>query len=892
MPISPNALTGPEIYASLEGRPPQIGPSPEPFGHKIRRLAGAAASGAADNADAAGVAVGLGIQKAAEAIAPYAEPRDIAESAASAADWVKTRLEPAFRAPDFRPPPPTGPTPEQTVTAQSKYRNNAEDTHKDSLAFPQEAPSPLRPHDFRRPVGELVFPSDTAHHIPSASQASEQARRNRTNFAAESLGAGRLRFPEAQQPQGADSMDRLAGRSAENGFSFSPYPDPPGGRTAAGPRQIARKSVDEMVGEADSERDASMAALAQEMGLDPNNRINDRDVRASAAIRARAPAPPAEDKLFFPMAPGQAESEADASAARRIGMLTSGMRAIKERREADAAAEKLRADAEQARASQKQAAAAKAAKEESARKAKEAQEASARKASERQAALDARAAREEEGRRAEEQRRRAPIGDLAGVPISPLERAGADVNISGRYSGPLGSRMAPRALSERDIRDITGGVALDFAELAPDENGDVVDVNYGMLADKMGLPADMPEDERAERAKVFLGDQLSRSQNSSVKRNQDGSYFAPSPEARGRYGQRALVVEASKIKERWPRNQSGGQEHFAELDDAVANGDSRKIGEIRRRLYDEQNAAAAAFIRDRGRAMNITRNITDPRVAPGALATALENARTPEDVAMALREFGLHGVAEPIDARAAAAGEARLARENEAQQEELNRQLKREELGTQETIAGMNAAAAGAELGRKDKLANRELDIDKQNADTNASEAANRAKALEEQARREQAREDAERAATTAKNMGAGDYRQNERKLAVDRLMDPEGQVSPDAAIDIYLRNINQASEKPGGNQAVLTREDALFDILRHAVVDRNMGVGNGDAILQNGNLRNLAVSAARLVAEQGRGMFGMSRDAFLVELQKKTGIAANSALAQMLAREALPQKR
>jgi hypothetical protein len=354
---------------------------------------------------------------------------------------------------------------------------------------------------------------------------------------------------------------------------------------------------------------------------------------------------------------------------------------------------------------------------------------------------------------AENTRRHSPMAGMGGVMISPAERMTADTNISGRYSGPVGSRSAPMAMSPQDVLDVAdwegSPATADGAGFTPD---------YDILADKMGLPADMDPDERLEKAMVFWGDQISRSKNSDIREAQGGGfYFSPTEKAKERYKQAGLRADARSIKTTYPRNQSGGQEHIDALDAAVDNNRPEEIGEIRKKLYDDRNTATAAFIRDRGRMAQTTRNMTDPRLAPAALAESLKAATTPQQKAEVYRQFGRADLADQIETRLSAEGEAERGRLSTERMHRLDDATKNAQIqsGERVGIAGADASKAGtvAKAGQEEKeLGLKERQVVVQEKDQESEAEARRTRAAADAQEREEKKwgpGDAQEAAAT-----------------------------------------------------------------------------------------------------------------------------------------------
>lgn len=490
------------------------------------------------------------------------------------------------------PPPPRMATPAQAVGRAYEM------TRQRPPGIPE-----LQPHNFRR--DQLRFPK-TPEEIADA----EAAKRNERLLGLKP----QVDFPEEAPPrQGDDSMGRLFERSAANGFPVSAAPP---GTVGPGPRQITRPTLSGAAAEQEQARGEVMDALAAELGVGPGRTMDPVADQSERILRQKGmiASGPGVPQVDFPL---RGRPEEPGSGGRRLAALADTARTVREQAEAQ---ERSRALAEAAAAAKKQ---------------REIDEANA-----------AAAKAEQEAERlaaAEEQRKRAPVAGMGGVMIDPLERATADVDLDGRYRGPKGSRAAPFALSAQDLGDITGGAVQEFGDLGAQG----LEIDYGMLADKMGLPADMPADEREERAKVFLGDQVSRSKNNDVRQARGGgSYFTPSQEARDGYERRSMAVEAAKIKKTWP---TMSQEASAALDDAVAKGDRRAMGTIRRQLYDDQNQQAAAYIRDRNAARAVGANLRDPNIGLGMFHRSVGMAQNPQDQARVLRQFGMFGPAAGVD---------------------------------------------------------------------------------------------------------------------------------------------------------------------------------------------------------------------------------------------------
>jgi hypothetical protein len=574
-------------------------------------------------------------------------------------------------------------------------------------------------------------------------------------------------------------MDRLKERSAANGFPIS---DAPARGFALPGHEPKNFSVDGAIAEQAIGRDEAIAAMAQEMGVGPQNQFpSEIDEKIAAVRQASGKSPsPVDSQLVMPktiayppppgalidaglapqfpptpdeisarsarvasaaamprladgaVVPGLGTGVISPSASNRVATLARDARKAQEARSAEEAAAKLKADAT---AQQDRAKAETAAKAEAAAKEQE------------------RVAAEQE-----EQRRRSPMAGMGGVMISPAERMNADTNISGRYSGPVGSRKAPMAMSPSDVNDVTG---MEMSPLEAHEAGATPD--YDLLADKLGLPRDMPEEERLEQARVFWGDQVSRSKNSVVREAQGGGfYFSPTDEAKDRYRRQGLAADARSIKRTYPRSQDGGQEHIEALDQAVAENDPKSIGEIRKRLYDDRQTATAAFIRDRGRMQQVTRNMTDPRLAPAMLAESLKNAQTPQQKADVYRQFGMDEQAELIESRGSAESQADKNRSSTEGMHRLDYETENRKIDAGERVGALQAKATQATADATAR--GKELDRAQEDRKIDLAERAQKADES-----KDEADADAKRVEQERKQMGPGDA----REAAADRVLQP-----------------------------------------------------------------------------------------------------------------------
>ena len=117
---------------------------------------------------------------------------------------------------------------------------------------------------------------------------------------------------------------------------------------------------------------------------------------------------------------------------------------------------------------------------------------------------------------------------------------------------------------------------------------------------------------------------------------------------------RVAKVDALHLKMAYPQDPiTGGTEHLAAIDKAVANGES--IGGIRRKLYEDRNVAGMAAYRNKNRMLNETRNMMDPRMAPAMFARSIEQAgNDPLKQAAVYRQFGMHRQAEALENQAIA----------------------------------------------------------------------------------------------------------------------------------------------------------------------------------------------------------------------------------------------
>ena len=731
----------------------------------------------------------------------------------------------------------------QPAPSATPYWKTEEFQQKDAqdnpIRFP-EAPQVAGPSP-RELRPELMFPkaTDQQNHPGWEADKEKAAAERRQQFnqkARENAEKNRLRFPDPPAPpQGADSMDRLMGRSAANGFPISEAP--PRGFALPGHEPKNFSAADAIEGQA-GDRAKTITAMAEEMGVGPENQFpSDIDRKIAAVRQAQGkPATPVDSELTmprtiayppppkalidaglapsFPPTPDEIKAREERiiaaatpgefkngpnpglgfgvltpSASNRVATLARDARKQQESKSAEESAAKLKADAtaqqEQVKAERQRVAAEKAEKD---------------SAEEERLAVQT-----------ERTRRHAPMAGIGGVMISPAERMTADTNVSGRYSGPVGSRSAPMAMSPQDVKDVTGieGSPAAAMDAKPD---------YGLLADKMGLPADMDPDERLEQAMVFWGDQISRSKNSDVKEAQGGGfYFAPSKEAKDRYKQAGLRADARSIKTTYPRNQSGTQDHIEALDQAVANNSPQEIGQIRRALYDDRNTATAAFIRDRGRMQQATRNMTDPRLAPAALAESLKAAQTPQEKADVYRQFGRADLADQIETRLSSEGEGERGRRSTERMHRLDDATKNAETQSRERVglAGADASKANVQAqGAKDQ---KELDLKGREVAVKEKD-----QASEDAAR--SARADADERDREMKQWGPGDAQEAAATRVLAPILNAGDEETPRALAEVpaivkkHYMNVKQMMQDEGIEGAeAYTLEQAGEELLAQA---------------------------------------------------------------------------
>lgn len=702
--------------------------------------------------------------------------------------------------------------------------------------MPQQAGPPQA-----EPAPELVFPKAADQQIHPGWEADKEkaAAERRLQFNQKSREAAeknRLRFPDPPaQPQGADSMDRLMGRSAANGFPISEAP--PRGFALPGHEPKNFSAADAIDGQA-GDRAKTITAMAEEMGVGPENQFpSDIDRKIAAVRQAQGkPALPVDSELTmprtiayppppgalidaglapsFPPTPDEIKAREERiiaaatpgefkngpnpglgfgvltpSASNRVATLARDARKQQESKSAEEAAAKLKDDA---KAQQDLANA-------------ERERIASEKAEKDSAEAERLAAQ------TERTRRHAPMAGIGGVMISPAERMTADTNVSGRYSGPVGSRSAPMAMSPQDVKDVTGieGSPAAAMDAKPD---------YGLLADKMGLPADMDPDERLEQAMVFWGDQISRSKNSDVKEAQGGGfYFAPSEDAKDRYKQAGLRADVRSIKTTYPRNQSGTQDHIEALDQAVANNSPQEIGQIRRALYDDRNTATAAFIRDRGRMQQATRNMTDPRLAPAALAESLKAAQTPQEKADVYRQFGRADLADQIETRLSAEGEANQGRRSTERMHRIDDTTKNAQIQAGERVGIAGAKATEATGSAKAARDDRELGLEERKVDVLEQNQASDAKAREGKAAADaQEREE--------KKWGPGDAQEAAATRVLAPILNAGDEETPRALAEVpaivkkHYMNVKQMMQDQGIEGAeTYTLEQAGEELLAQA---------------------------------------------------------------------------
>lgn len=669
----------------------------------------------------------------------------------------------------------------------------------------------LQPPNFRR--DQLKFPT-TPEQVADA----EAAKRNERLLSLKP----QVEFPEEAPPrEGDDSMGRLFERSAANGFPVSSAPP---GTAGPGPRQIARPTLSGAAAGQEQARGEVMDALAAELGVGPERTMDPVADQGERILRGKGmiSPDPGVPQVDFPL---RGRPDEPGSGGRRLAALADTARTVREQAEDQ---ERSRALAEAAAAAQKQR-----------QKQREIDEATA-----------AAAKAEQEAERlaaAEERRKRAPVDGMGGVMIDPLERATADVDLDGRYRGPKGSRAAPFALSAQDLSDITGGAVDGFGDLG----GEGLGIDYGMLADKMGLPADMPADEREERAKVFLGDQVSRSANNEVREARGGgSYFTPSQDARDGYERRSMAVEAAKIKKTWP---TMSPEARADLEDAVDRGDRRAMGEIRRQLYDDQNQQAAAYIRDRNAARAVGANLRDPNIGLGMFFRSAGIPQTPEETSRFLRQFGMFGPAAGVDANEAYLQDSQNTLE--ATKSTANAGLEGQKALARATVDAATARAAGE--GAKTAAARDEAALDRAAA-KQQGDARNKTE-LEVADKTAQAREAANKPEPLK-----GDQLQNSLKMISDGLING---TYPDAqqALIQYVNNIKELNGgSPDGDakttrdarveliRSVLGRTDAMKNPWVRALLEQHVAEAFRTPLSRYWNKEQAAQDFQRAVAELG----------------------------------------
>lgn len=650
--------------------------------------------------------------------------------------------------------PEGGAPPPRMATAAQAVGRAAEMTRQRPPGIPE-----LQPHNFRR--DQLKFPT-TPEQVADA----EAAKRNERLLSLKP----QVEFPEEAPPrEGDDSMGRLFERSAANGFPVSAAPP---GTIGPGPRQIARPTLTGAAAEQEQARGEVMDALAAELGVGPGRTMDPVADQSERILRQKGmiASDPGVPQIDFPL---RGRPEEPGSGGRRLAALADTARTVREQAEAQ---ERSRALAEAAAAAKKQ---------------REIDEANA-----------AAAKAEQEAERlaaAEERRKRNPMAGIGGVMIDPLERETADVDFLGRPPGPKGSRSAPFAMSPKDISDITGGAAEDFRDLAG-PGAKSLGIDYAMLADKMGLPADMPEDERLEKARVFLGDQVRRSTKNSVfQARGGGTYFAPSPESRERMRLSRARLDARLLRRDYP-GLSENQE--AALAAAEAKGDIDGILKIRQGAFSAKQAAEAKYRSDVAGMRAITANLRNPALRDGMLHESLRNARTREEMAKVFRQFGIQDVADRLDLLSA----------QENMQEGINEAgVKRARLelkGTRAQARGaVEAAQATADgLRFKTEAARQEAALDRAAA-KQQGDARNKTE-LEVADKTAQAREAANKPEPLK-----GDQLQNSLKMISDGLING---TYPDAqqALIQYVNNIKELSGgSPNGDKE--TTRTARVELIR-----------------------------------------------------------------------------
>lgn len=259
------------------------------------------------------------------------------------------------------------------------------------------------------------------------------------------------------------------------------------------------------------------------------------------------------------------------------------------------------------------------------------------------------------------------------APVENMTEQQIRMRSDGRHvAAPMGaadgsSKWGTRAIPEQDWADLhsvdpvtqeryrrvmafSGNDSPELAAtfgIGPDGKADQTTV-LSRLADKLGIPNDIPQGERIAEAKVYYDEQSKlRQTHDVVNLPTGGAMYRPNEETQARYDTRRALKDANEFLHANPYNNDPSQGptrgHGAQLRQLIRDGDMEGAARLKAEIRENNSDARSAAHRDRLRHMGNTQNLRNPALAPSMFQETMRTAFAsgdPFQIAAARASYG------------------------------------------------------------------------------------------------------------------------------------------------------------------------------------------------------------------------------------------------------------
>lgn len=201
-----------------------------------------------------------------------------------------------------------------------------------------------------------------------------------------------------------------------------------------------------------------------------------------------------------------------------------------------------------------------------------------------------------------------------------------------------GGRYVPAPMAGEGGKDVVGLRAIskeDWAALhAGDRKGETAHPNLVLmrLADKLGIPVEMPEGQRIAKAKVYYDEQKRLRENHDIVELPTGGHrFVPNSQMEYRIERRKNLATARKFLQAHPFEGDGRSTDHAEEILKHASGDTQAMYDAMNRVRNSNMIARNAAARNNSNLRGRLQNLRSPTLGPALAAQEMQDAHLADE---------------------------------------------------------------------------------------------------------------------------------------------------------------------------------------------------------------------------------------------------------------------